>query len=150
MCTSKIVSFVPAYRLSTEIQAQVSRAESNTPEPKDEKWSDLVDDLWENHLPYFRKRGYVVSSRPTSVDSFSEEADPSTTILNELTRHDSDQNLLELLKKDAPVRHQAPPSPLPDIGMCVGGAWVVCDVTMLILPSQEQTRRSETWPCSRN
>ena len=108
-------------RLTTEIQAQVSRAESNTPEPKDEKWSDLVDDLWEGYLPYFRKRGYVVSSRPASADSFSEETDPSSTILNELTRHDSDQNLLELLKKDAPVRRQAPPSPIPDPGRLYSG-----------------------------
>ena len=98
-------------RLTTEIQAQVSRAESNTPEPKDEKWSDLVDDLWEGYLPYFRKRGYVVSCRPASADSFSEETDPSSTILDGLTQHDSEQNLLEF-KKDAPVHRQAPPSPI--------------------------------------
>jgi hypothetical protein len=104
----------------------VSRQESSTPEPKDEKWSDLVDDLWEGYLPYFRKRGYVVTSRPASADSFSEDSDPSSTILNELTRHDSDQNLLELLKKDAPVRHQAPPSPIPDPGKAQEIEWAVC------------------------
>lgn len=59
----------------------------------------------------------MVSSRPGSSNSFSDEPDPSSTILNELTRHDSDQNLLELLKKEVPVRHhQAPPSPIPDSG----------------------------------
>ncbi len=120
-CTSceQWVYFFLSCRLTSEIQTQVSRAESYTPEPKDEKWSDLVDDLWENYLPYFRKRGYVVTSRPSSANSFSDEVDPSSTILNELIRHDSDQNLLQLLKRDAPSRHQAPPSPIPDPGMTV-------------------------------
>ena len=91
-------------RLTTEIQAQISRAESNTPEPKDEKWSDFVDDLWEGYLPYFN----VISNGPAFADSFSEETDPSATILNELTQHNSEQEF----KKDAPVHRQAPPSPI--------------------------------------
>lgn len=96
----------------------MSRSEEcSIPEPKEEKWSALVEDLWENHLSYFRKRGYVVSSRPSSSNSFSQDPDPSSTILNELTRHDSDQNLLERLKKDSPMVKRAPPSPLPDPGM---------------------------------
>ncbi len=99
------------------IQAHVSRSEIATPEPKEEKWSDLIDDLWENHLPYFRKKGYVVSSRQSSSNSFTEEADPSSTILNELIRHDSDQNLLELLKKDTPVRKPPPPTLPEDNGI---------------------------------
>lgn len=110
------------FRLTGEVQAQVSRSEISTPEPKDEKWSDLVEDLWETHLPYFRQRGYVVSSRPNSESSFSEDPDPSSTILNELIRRDSDQNLLELLKKDTSHRPQPPPSTLPDPGQwCTQG-----------------------------
>ena len=106
-------------RLTNEVQAQVSRSEAcSIPESKEEKWSALVNDLWEVHLPYFRKRGYVVSSRPSSSNSFSQEPDPSTTILSELTRRDSDQNLLALLKKDSPMVKRAPPSPLPDPGKC--------------------------------
>ena len=77
----------------------------------------MVEDLWEKHLPYFRQRGYVVSSRPSSANSFTENPDPSSTILNELTRHDSDQNMLELLKKEAPpTRQRATPTPQPDPG----------------------------------
>ena len=109
---------VCAYRLTNEVQAQVSRSEDlGTPEPKEEKWSPLVEDLWEYHLPYFRKRGYVVSSRPSSANSFTHDPDAAATILDELTRHDSDQNLLELLKKDAtPAPKKPPRSPLPDPG----------------------------------
>ena len=149
------ILFLFACSLTSDIQAQVSRSESNSPEPKDEKWSDLVDDLWENHLPYFRKRGYVVSSRPGSANSFSNEPDPSSTILNELTRHDSDQNLLELLKKDVPIRHhQVPPSPIPDSGTYAlasptgveGCGYVIC----LCVCVQELIRKRETWHCSRH
>ena len=112
--------FLPSStRLIAEVQAQASRSEIATPEPKDEKWSDLVDDLWETYLYYFRKKGYVVSSRPSSADSNSEDADPASTILSELMRNDSDQNLLELLKKDAPTRLVVPPTPVQDPGMCV-------------------------------
>ena len=79
-----------------------------TPEPKEEKWSDLIDDLWENHLPYFRKKGYVVSSRPSSANSPSADVDPSSTILSELTRSESDQNILETLKKEVPPYQKQP------------------------------------------
>lgn len=98
------------YRLTVVLQAEVSRSGIATPEPKEETWCDLVDDLWERYLPYFRIRGYVVTSRPPTSSSFSGDADPSSTILTELTRSDSDQNLLETLKREQ--AHQKPvPSP---------------------------------------
>ncbi len=101
-------------RLTVALQAEVTRSGEATPSPsetRDDKWDDLLDDLWERHLPYFRIRGYVVTNRPPSSSSFSGNVDPSSTILKELTRTDSDQNLLETLRKEPP--QQKPFSPPP-------------------------------------
>jgi len=95
------------------VQAEVSRSGMATPEQQhnEEKWCDLIDDLWECHLPYFRIQGYVVTSRSGSFSSSTGIANPSSTILIKLTWLDSDQNLLETLKKKP--AQQKPLSPPP-------------------------------------
>ena len=48
-------------RLITEVQAEVSHDELNTPEPKE----DFITDLWDVWLPHFRQRGDVYTSTRT-------------------------------------------------------------------------------------
>ena len=52
-------------RLITEVQAEVSHDELNTPEPKEDKWDDFITNLWDVWLPHFRQWGDVYTSTRT-------------------------------------------------------------------------------------
>ena len=85
-------------RLITEVQAEVSHNELNTPEPKEDKWDDFIADLWDTWLPHFRQRGYVYSSTPTHYleagNTPAGRGNRSSQILSELIHYSSDTNLL--------------------------------------------------------
>ena len=85
------------------------------PEPKEERWSDFVDDLWDRKLPHFRRKGYVYSNGPSSpVIKTPEETPRSSKMVNELIHYSSEINVLELMdeSEDATVApSQDPPTP---------------------------------------
>lgn len=88
----------------------VVRSDVTTPEPKEDKWSDFVDDLWDRKLPHFRRKGYVYSSSPSSpVPSAVEENPQSSKMLNELIHHSSETNLLELADEGIHMLEPVPP-----------------------------------------
>jgi hypothetical protein len=71
------------------------------PEPKEERWSDFVDDLWDRKLPHFRRKGYVYSNGPSSpVVKTPEETPRSSKMVKELIHYSSEINMLELMDED--------------------------------------------------
>ena len=95
----------------------VVRSDMAIPEPKEERWSDFVDDLWDRKLPHFRRKGYVYSNGPSSpVIKTPEETPRSSKMVNELIHYSSEINVLELMdeSEDATVApSQDPPTPEP-------------------------------------
>ena len=87
------------------------------PEPKEERWSDFVDDLWDRKLPHFRRKGYVYSNGPSSpVIKTPEETPRSSKMVNELIHYSSEINMLELMDEDedanvAPSQDPTTPEP---------------------------------------
>lgn len=94
-------------RLITEVQAEVSHNELNTPEPKEDKWDDFIADLWDTWLPHFRQRGYVYSSTPTHYleagNTPAGRGNRSSQILSELIHYSSDTNLLETMENASSI-----------------------------------------------
>lgn len=94
-------------RLITEVQAEVSHDELNTPEPKEDKWDDFITDLWDVWLPHFRQRGYVYTSTRTHYleagNSPAGRGNRSSKILSELIHYSSDTNLLETMENASSI-----------------------------------------------
>ena len=101
----------------------VVRPEMTAPEPKEEKWSDFVNDLWDRKLPHFRRKGYVYSSNPSSsVPSASGESHQSSKVLKDLKdliHYSSESNIMELANEDIHMLETLPPdvSSTPEPGM---------------------------------
>ena len=94
-------------RLITEVQAEVSHDELNTPEPKEDKWDDFITDLWDVWLPHFRQRGYVYTSTRTHYleagNTPAGRGNRSSKILSELIHYSSDTNLLETMENASSI-----------------------------------------------
>lgn len=91
----------------------VVRSDVAIPEPKEERWSDFVDDLWDRKLPHFRRKGYVYSNGPSSpVIKTHEETPRSSKMVNELIHYSSEINVLELMDEaeDATVAPSQDPT----------------------------------------
>ena len=101
----------------------VVRPEMTAPEPKEDKWSDFVNDLWDRKLPHFRRKGYVYSSNPSSlVPGARGESHQSSKVLKDLKDLilcSSESNIIELANEDIHVLETVPPdvSNTPEPGM---------------------------------
>ena len=85
------------YRLVTQVQSSVSQSELLTPEPREEKWNDFIQEFWEHYLPHFRRRGYVyrtVSTSSSHASDYPENTESNSKILDELIRCSSETNIL--------------------------------------------------------
>ena len=86
------------------------RPDVSIPEPKEEKWSDFVDDLWDRKLPHFRRKGYVYSSSPQPSTPGSPESSPkSSKVVNELIHYNSETSLVEIADEEIPVMEPVSP-----------------------------------------
>ena len=91
------------YRLVTQVQSYVSQSEMVTPEPREEKWNDFIQEFWENHLPHFRRHGYVyrtVSPSSSHASDYPENTESSSKILDELFRCSSETNILTTIAEE--------------------------------------------------
>ena len=74
-----------------------------TPEPREEKWNDFIQEFWENHLPHFRRHGYVyrtVSPSASHASDYPENTESSSKILDELFRCSSETNILTTIAEE--------------------------------------------------
>ena len=131
----------------------VVRPEMTAPEPKEEKWSDFVDDLWDRKLPHFRRKGYVYSGNPSSAPSANGESHQSSKVLKDLKdliHHSSESNIMELANEDIHMLETVPPdvSCTPEPGMtqrakttnsmlvlCVHTEWAKLRICLLLFLS---------------
>lgn len=90
------------------------------PEPKEERWSDFVDDLWDRKLPHFRRKGYVYSTGPSSPATKPAESPHSSKMVNELIHYSSEVNMLEFIDEEEGATVVPPQdSATPERGMFV-------------------------------